>query len=135
MAKRILAVYLAFRDPKVFLWILGLFIIISSLLHIVLGYDPDWGTTNLTLSIEASVAGAVLMMVAENSSRKQDEMARVQREQLAAILTIATTLQSTLSESSAAIKDMRDADRELLEELKKQWLSTASSSSTTSTTT
>jgi len=52
--------YLRFRSPKVFVVALCTFIVTMLTLHFGLGYDADWGGTNLTLSIEASVASAVI---------------------------------------------------------------------------
>jgi hypothetical protein len=118
MGKFILRAYLQFRNPKVFLFVLGAFIITSSLCHLIFGYDTDWGTTNLTLSIEASVAGAVLMMVAENSSRVQDRMAKVQQEQLAALLEMAAAERQLLTDHITILKEIRENDRLFLDHLK-----------------
>lgn len=52
--------YLRFRSPKTFLIALCVFIMTMLTLHFGFGYDADWGGTNLTLSIEASVASAVI---------------------------------------------------------------------------
>lgn len=52
--------YLRFRSPKVFVVALCTFIATMFTLHFGFGYDADWGGTNLTLSIEASIASAVI---------------------------------------------------------------------------
>lgn len=119
MGNLILKVYLQFRNPKVFLIVLGTFIITSSLCHVLFGYDVDWGSTNLTLSIEASVAGAVLMMVAERSSRVQDGMAKIQKEQLDALMQMAQAERQLLTDHMEVLRQIRDNDRHLLELLKK----------------
>ena len=59
--------YLRFRSPRCFLIVLSTFIVTSLLLHHFRGYDADWGGTNLTLSIEASVASAVITVAAEET--------------------------------------------------------------------
>lgn len=89
MGSPVLRFYLSVRKPKNFLILLCIFIVTSLLLHFVRGYDSDFGATNLILSIEATIAGAVLMMVAEQSSETQGrmlaallEMAEAQRDML-----------------------------------------------------
>jgi hypothetical protein len=118
MGNLFLRTYLKFRNPKVFLIVLGAFIAISILSHLLLAYDADWGVTNMTLSIEASVAGAVLMMVAENSSRVQDQMAKVQQEQLAALMSMAEAERQMLSDHIAILKEIRENDKLFLDHLK-----------------
>ncbi len=118
MANFALRAYLQFRNPKVFLFVLGSFIIVSAACHVIFGYDGDWGTTNLTLSIEASVAGAVLMMVAENSSRVQDRMAKVQQEQLAALLNMAEAERQLMADHINILKEIRENDRLMLQHLR-----------------
>ena len=59
--------YLRFRSPRCFLIVLSTFIVTSLCLHYFRGYDSDWGGTNLTLSIEASVASAVITVAAEET--------------------------------------------------------------------
>lgn len=60
MTKTLHRMYLRFRSPRTFLIALATFISSVFVLHYMRGYDPDWGGTNLTLSIEASVASAVI---------------------------------------------------------------------------
>lgn len=70
----ILQLYLVVRKPRNFLVILCAFIAASLLLHFFRAYDDGFGLTNLILSIEASTASAVLLMVAEASSVAQEKM-------------------------------------------------------------
>lgn len=70
----ILRLYLTVRKPRNFLIILCIFIGTSLALHFSGGYDADWGATNLMLSIEASTASAVLLMVAEGAAEAQQKM-------------------------------------------------------------
>ena len=72
--KGLLRFYLTIRKPRNFLILLCIFIGTSLALHFMNGYDGDFGATNLILSIEASTAGAVLMMIAEESSQAQQQM-------------------------------------------------------------
>lgn len=70
----LLRFYLTIRKPRNFLILLCIFIGVSMVLHFLHGYDADFGATNLILSIEASTAGAVLMMIAEGSAEAQQRM-------------------------------------------------------------
>lgn len=67
--------YAKFRGSAAFLFILVLYIGAWVTAHLISGFDPDWGLLNLTLSIEASVSVAILIMDA-------DKYERVQRKQL-----------------------------------------------------
>lgn len=77
MGNKALQVYLTIRNPRNFLILLCVYIVASLAAHFVLGYDGDFGLTNLVLSLEASTAGAVLMMVAEEGARTTAEMLKV----------------------------------------------------------
>lgn len=70
----LLRFYLTIRKPRNFLKLLCLFIGTSLTLHWLRGYDHEWGSTNLILSIEATVAGAVMLMVQEESSQLIEKM-------------------------------------------------------------
>lgn len=70
----LLRLYLTIRKPRNFLILLCIFIGTSLMLHFMNGYDGDFGATNLILSIEASTAGAVLMMIAEESAQAQQRL-------------------------------------------------------------
>lgn len=69
MGKTLHRIYLRFRSPRIFLIALSAFIVSSLYLHYTRGYDADWGGTNLSLSIEASVASAVITVAAEETLR------------------------------------------------------------------
>lgn len=121
MGNKILRIYLAFRDPKVFLVILGLFIVTSITAHLFVHWDVDWGITNMTLSIEASVAGAVLMMVAERSAKVQDEMAKLQREQLNALIAMAEADRKLSTDTADMLRQLIENDRLFLTMLGQKW--------------
>lgn len=70
----ILRFYLTIRKPRNFLKLLCVFIGTSLALHWFRGYDHEFGSTNLILSIEATVAGAVMLMVQEESATMIEEM-------------------------------------------------------------
>lgn len=117
-APYILRTYLAFRDPKFFLVVLVAYITGSLFAHINLGYDADFGLTNLVLSIEASTASAVLMMVAERTAATQSEMAKVQREQLATLVQMTDITRQMLQDHVEILTEIRENDRAVLEYLK-----------------
>jgi hypothetical protein len=106
----LLRLYLTVRKPRNFLFVLCIFIGTSLLLHFLNGYDGDWGATNLILSIEASTAGAVLMMVAEGSAETQGRM-------LTALLAIAEAQKASLEEHAAVLRALKDADERILKTL------------------
>lgn len=110
--------YLAFRSPKYFLWVVVAYVSGSIFAHLHLGYDSDWGMTNLMLSIEASTASAVLMMVAERTARMQDEMAKMQREQLAAILQHSIEQRELMAQQLQIMTEIRMNDQALLDYIK-----------------
>jgi len=88
--------YLAFRHPRVFLIALITFVVTSLALHFLSGYDSDWGATNLILSIEASIASAVLTMMAERSATMQQKVADQMREMLEALMSMTAAQDKTL---------------------------------------
>jgi uncharacterized membrane protein len=113
--------YLSFRHPRVFLIALVTFVVVSLLLHFTNGYDSDWGATNLTLSIEASVASAVLTMMAERSAQMQQEVAGQMRQMLEALLAQEAAQERTLKGVlliAEAQRDMLLDHRSLLQALK-----------------
>lgn len=113
--------YLAFRHPRVFLIALVTFVITSLVLHYLRGYDADWGATNLTLSIEASIASAVLTMMAERSAQMQTEVAAQMRQMLEASLAMQAAQDRTLHGVlliAEAQRDMLLDHRALLQALK-----------------
>lgn len=118
LAPYILRAYMAFRNPKFFLIVLVAYIAGSLFAHINLGYDADFGLTNLILSIEASTASAVLMMVAERTAAMQDEMAKMQREQLAMLLRNATEQRELLEKLISIVESSKATDQAILDYLK-----------------
>jgi uncharacterized membrane protein len=109
--------YMTVRKPKNFLIILLVFIGTSLLLHFLTGVDPEFGATNLILSIEASTASAVLMMVAEESADLQRQTVDSQGRMLAALLAIAEAQRDMLTDHTALLRAIRDADERLLKAL------------------
>lgn len=105
-APYILRAYMTFRDPKFFLIVLVLYIVGALVAHTSWAWDPEFGLTNLILSIEASTASAVLMMVAERTAAIQDEMAKLQREQMTRLLDISEANAQTLAEHTAILQDL-----------------------------
>lgn len=110
-------IYLAFRHPRVFLIALVTFVITSLTLHFFRGYDSDWGATNLTLSIEASIASAVLTMMAERSAEMQAQIAGQMRQMLASLLDMAEVARSHDVEQLALLRSLKEADERLLKVL------------------
>jgi uncharacterized membrane protein len=117
-APYLLRAYMAFRNPKYFLILLVFYISGSVFAHLNLAYDSDWGMTNLILSIEASTASAVLMMVAERTASLQEEMSRVQREQLAAILQHSIEQRQLMQQQLFILTQIRESDQALLNFIK-----------------
>lgn len=134
MGKHILQVYLTVRNPKNFLILLCLYIAASLTAHIGLGYDGDFGLTNLVMSIEASTAGAVLMMVAEESARVTAEMltllvqlvkeirqiAQNQDRTLKGVLLIAEAQRDTLDDHRKMLDTLNERDERILKVLTKE---------------
>lgn len=117
MDNPILRLYLTVRKPRNFLIILAIFILASLLLHFTGHYDGDFGATNLILSIEASTAGAVLMMVAEQSAEWQRENSLKQAEMLAVMLSMAEAQRDILADHTALLLAMNEQDKKLLAHL------------------
>ncbi|PVX77157.1 DUF1003 domain-containing protein [Paraburkholderia unamae] len=107
MLKRL---YLKFREEKTFLRILILFVVLALVLHHLFGIDPDWGGTNLTLSIEAAIASAVIMM-------EQKRSGEVQQKQLEAILAMAEAQRDMLADHATLLKTLKEGDERLLKTL------------------
>jgi hypothetical protein len=109
--------YLAFRHPRVFLIALVTFVVTSFGLHFVRGYDSDWGATNLTLSIEASIASAVLTMMAERGAQMQQQIAGQMQQMLESLLAMAVAARERDAEQLALMRSIREADDRLLKTL------------------
>ena len=113
----LLRLYMTVRKPRNFLILLCVFIAVSLALHFTGAYDVDFGATNLILSIEASTASAVLMMVAEESAQMQKENGESQARMLAAVLAIAEAQRDMLADHTALLRSIREADERLLKTL------------------
>ncbi|MGN6084919.1 hypothetical protein [Trinickia sp.] len=107
MRERLFRLYVTVRNPKYFLWLLFAFIASSLYAHLRLGYDGDFGLTNLILSIEASSAGAVLMVVADASAELCERM-------LKAILEMVTEIRANTAATLAIAEAQRDMQADLL---------------------
>jgi hypothetical protein len=107
MRERLFKLYVAARNPKYFLWVLAGYITASLYAHVRLGYDGDLGLTNLILSIEASSAGAVLMVVADASAALCERM-------LTAILEMVTEIRANTAATLAIAEAQRDMQADLL---------------------
>lgn len=131
MGDKLLKAYLTVRKPRNFLVLLIIFISVSLSLHWSISYDADFGATNLMLSIEATVAGAVLMVVAEESAERQKiaaiqsekmlgavfEMAESQSKTLQGVLLIAEAQRDMLMDHASILRALRDADTRILNAL------------------
>ena len=117
MRNPFLRLYMTIRKPRNFLILLCIFIGVSLLLHFTGAYDADFGATNLVLSIEASTASAVLMMVAEESAELQRQTVDSQGRMLAALLAIAEAQKDMLADHTALLRSIREADDRLLKAL------------------
>lgn len=113
----LLRLYMTVRKPRNFLIMLCVFIAVSLTLHLVGGYDVDFGATNLMLSIEASTASAVLMMVAEESASLQRQTVESQGRMLAALLSIVEAQRDMLTDHTSLLRSIREADERLLKTL------------------
>lgn len=97
MGRWIANLYRWFRSPRRFLKFLVAFIVASVVFHWTADYDPDFGITNLSLSIEASVASAGMLLMLEAIMERlfeylrewrasQERDARERRQMLEAVL-------------------------------------------------
>lgn len=111
MRKAISRAYQRFRDPGNFLRIVLLFISGSLALHFAVHYDPEWGATNLILSIEATVASAALMLLARENQRRNEESARVQAQMLETLLQLAQADQRALERGGQLLQDLIEHDK------------------------
>lgn len=107
MADRLFRIYIAARNPKYFLWLLCAFIVSSLYAHATRSYDSDFGLTNLILSIEASTAGAVLMVVAEASAELCERMLKI-------ILELVTEIRANTQATLAIAQAQHDMQADLL---------------------
>lgn len=119
MREKMGRLYQQFRDPGNFLRVLLLFISLSMTLHFMLHYDPDWGATNLVLSVEASVASAALMLLARDAQKKAEESSRMQAQMLETLLTLAQGDQRSLERGEELLRDLLEHDRRSIAILQK----------------
>lgn len=110
MRKLILRFYLTVRKPRNFLKIVFTFIVTSLLLHWWHGYDSDWGATNLILSIDATIASTIMLMIQEEGAEKMDRM-------LAALLAMAEAQRDMLADHATLLRALRDGDERILKTL------------------
>lgn len=110
MRKLILRFYLTIRKPRNFLKIVFTFIATSLALHWLRGYDADWGSTNLILSIDATIASTVMLMV-------QEEGAEMQQRMLAALVSMAESQRDMLADHAMLLRSLREGDARILETL------------------
>jgi len=110
MRKLILRIYLTVRKPRNFLKIVFTFIGTSLLLHWMRGYDSDWGSTNLILSIDATIASTVMLMV-------QEEGAEMQQRMLEALVSMAEAQRDMLADHASLLRTLREGDAQILETL------------------
>jgi len=115
--RNLFRLYMTVRKPRNFLILLCIFIGTSIALHFALGTDLDFGATNLILSIEASTASAVLMMVAEESAQLQRQTIESQGSMLAALLSIAEAQRDMLADHAALLRTLKEGDERLLKTL------------------
>lgn len=110
MRKLILRFYLTIRKPRNFLKIVFVFIGTSLTLHWFRGYDSDWGATNLILSIDATIAGTIMLMFQEEGAERMERM-------VAALIGMAETARDRDAEQIALLRALKESDERLLKAL------------------
>lgn len=110
MRKLILRFYLTVRKPRNFLKIVFVFIASSLLLHWLHGYDTDWGATNLILSIDATIASTIMLMIQEEGAERMDRM-------LAALIDMAQAQRDMLADHATLLRALREGDERILKTL------------------
>jgi hypothetical protein len=108
MRDQLARAYAAFREPRNFLRIVVAYVVASLVLHWLRGYDPDWGDTNLTFSIEATISSAIIMMQGRESQRMADDARRMHGETLQAVLDIAKAQRDTLRDQATHLRHLAD---------------------------
>ncbi len=114
--------YRWFRAPRRFLKFLIAFIVGSITFHRVAGYDPDFGITNLSLSIEASVASAGIILVLEEIMdrlfaflrewrEKQERQDASQAKVLEAVLVLAQAQQQALERGERLLQESVEREK------------------------
>jgi hypothetical protein len=110
MRKLVLRFYLTVRKPRNFLKVVFTFIGTSLILHWMRGYDADWGSTNLILSIDATIASTVMLMV-------QEEGAEMQQRMLEALVSMAEAQRDMLADHATTLRALRDGDERIIKAL------------------
>ena len=111
--------YQRFRDPGNFLRIVLLFISGSLTAHFAIHYDPDWGATNLILSVEATVASAALMVLARDSQRRAEAADQVQAKMLETLLALAQAEQKALERGEQLLGELLEHERRTIDILER----------------
>lgn len=88
--------YTRFRGSKTFGILVTAYLLGSVLLHWLIGYDPQWGATNLSLSIEATYNGIFLLILME---RVEKLRAEAERMHLSELKHIRRTVEALLEQS------------------------------------
>lgn len=91
---RLAEAYSRFRGSRTFLLALCGAIAASVTAHNLLGFDHDWGITNLSLSMEASISVALLIM----GNEKQEA---AQRKQLTYMLHLMESIRDLMAHQVA----------------------------------
>lgn len=110
MREFILRFYLTVRKPRNFLKIVSVFIITSLLLHWFRGYDSDWGATNLILSIDATIAGTIMLMFQEEGAERMERMVE-------ALIAMAEAARDRDAEQITLLRALKESDERLLKAL------------------
>ncbi len=111
--------YQQFREPGNFLRIVLLFISGSLTAHFAIHYDPDWGATNLILSVEATVASAALMVLARDSQRRAEAADQVQAKMLETLLALAQAEQKALERGEQLLGELLEHERRTIDILER----------------
>lgn len=130
--RNVLKLYAMFREPRNFLIILCAYVACSLTAHVLHGWDADFGTTNLVLSIEASIASAAIMMMGRRTAEAQEsanqqmrtmvaaiyEMQDTQTKTLKGVLLVAEAQRDVLLDHAEILKALQDGDRQIVDTLK-----------------
>lgn len=106
----IMRLYLTIRKPRNFLKIVFVFIATSLTLHWMRGYDADFGATNLILSIDATIAGTIMLMFQEEGAERMERMVE-------ALIAMAEAARDRDAEQIALLRTLKESDERLLKAL------------------
>lgn len=110
MRDLIMRLYLTVRKPRNFLKIVFVFIATSLSLHWMRGYDADFGATNLILSIDATIAGTIMLMFQEEGAERMERMVE-------ALIAMAEAARDRDAEQIALLRALKESDERLLKAL------------------